>query len=1087
MKQVLAAFARNTVFANIVLVLIFLAGGLAVKNMIRENFPEFSLDMITISVPYPGADPEEVEEGISRKIEEAIEGLEGVKLYTTQSMENVGTTVIEVREDYDLQEVLDEVRTKINAISTFPADAEKPVISELILKDAVLVLYLSGSMSERRIKEWSERLRDELQQLPEVSSVEVFGAHAYEIAIEVSEESLRRYNLTFDQVAAAVRRSNLNLAGGTIRGEGEEIRIRTMGRKYTGAALADIVVLAGPSGELITLDKLATIRDGFAEDTIRASINGEDSVLLVVNNTQQQDALTISHAVTEFTPRRKQQLPDGIDFGILSDTTEMLRARIDLLVKNGMIGLAIVFVILWAILNARLSFWVGLGIPVSVAGALAVVWAIGGTINLISLFGFIMVLGIVVDDAIVVGEAIYLHRAMGKSPVKAAVDGISEVGLPVIAAVLTTIVAFTPLLYVGGIMGKFISILPTVVIACLAISLVECLILLPAHLSELPDPNNPKRAPLFLRPFEAVNRMTARALNWLIERAYLPFLKKVLYWRYIAFCVAIAVLMLTIGMVRGGILKFNVFPDIDGFIITATAEFPAGTPVRVTEAALDRIDRALLRVAEKSQTLSGEDLIESRVSLAGHTMEDLPRIGPNFGSVQAILLRSEYRGIHTDDLMVAWEREIGAIAGIKSLTFAGLNAGPPGAPIEVWIQGYEMDQVLAAADDLMARLQRFDGVYQIRSDFSPGKRELRLKLKPEAHHLGLTVEDLARQVYAGFYGDEAVRLQRGRDDVRVKVRYVAEERRRISDLEHVRIRTTAGVEVPLLSVAEITASPGYATITRTNGMRRVAVSADEDAIRANANEIFSELGGSFFPKLSRTYPGLHVALQGEKKKMRESFSSLYMGYPLAILGIFIVVATMFRSYAQPFVIMFTVPFGIIGAVMGHLLLGFDLSMMSMFGMVALTGVVVNDAIVLIERINENIAEGMGFFDAILNGGQRRFRAIVLTTVSTVGGLAPLIMEKDLQARFLIPMGISVAAGVTFATVLTLVLIPSLLIILSDLRLCWHRWRHGAWTQRLALEPARTRRNDPLSPVDEAPSVPYRVHTSSDHPEFRGHT
>mgnify|MGYP001818356624 CR=1 FL=1 len=1071
MKQVLAAFARNTVFANIVLVLIFSAGGFAVKNMIRENFPEFSLDMITITVLYPGADPEEVEEGISRKIEEAIEGLEGVKLYTTRSSENASTTIIEVKEGYDVQEVLDEVRTNVNAISTFPGDAEKPIISEMILKDAVLLLYLSGRMPERRIKEWSERLRDELQQLPEVSSVDVFGSREYEIAIEVSEESLRRYNLTFEQVAAAVRRSNLNLAGGTIRGEDEEIRIRTMGRKYTGEALADIVVLAGRSGEMITLDKLATIRDGFAEDTISAFINGEDSVLLMVNKTQEQDALTISHAVTEFTRQRQQQLPAGINFGILYDNTEMLRARIDLLVKNGIIGLAIVFGILWAILNARLSFWVGLGIPVSVAGALAIVWALGGTINLISLFGFIMVLGIVVDDAIVVGEAIYLHRSMGKPPIRAAVDGICEVGMPVIAAVVTTIVAFIPLLYVGGIMGKFISILPVVVIACLAISLVECLILLPAHLSNLPDPNQPQRAPLLLRPFEALNRLTSRALVWFIERVYTPFLKKVLYWRYIALSIAIAVLMLTIGMVRGGILKFTVFPEIDGFIITATAEFPAGTPADVTAAALERIDQGLLRVAEKSDTISGEPLIESRLMLLGQTLEDIPRTGPNLGSVQTILLRSEFRGIHTDDLMVAWEKEIGAIPGIKSLTFAGLNAGPPGAPIEVWIQGYDMEQILAAVDDLMARLQRFDGVYQIRSDFSPGKKELRLKIKPEAHNLGLTVEDLARQVYAGFYGDEAVRLQRGRDDVRVKVRYAAEERKRISDLTEVRIRTAAGTQVPLVSVADIVPSEGYATITRTNGMRRVAVSADVDSNRANANEIFAELGANFFPELGQKYPELHVAMQGEKKKMRESMNSLFVGFPLAILGIFIIVATMFRSYVQPFVILFTVPFGIIGAVVGHLLLGFDLSMMSMFGMVALTGVVVNDAIVLIERINENIADGMGFIDAIISGGQRRFRAIVLTTVSTVGGLAPLIMEQDLQARFLIPMGISVAAGVTFATVLTLALIPSLLIILSDLRLCWHRLRHGAWVPRLMLEPARTRRLDPMVHDGRAVSAP----------------
>ena len=1066
MKRVLAAFARNTVFANIILVLIFLAGGIATMSMIRENFPEFSLDMITISVPYPGADPEEVEEGISRKIEEAIEGLEGIKQYTTTSSENVGTAVIEVKEDYDVGDVLEKVRSRVDAISSFPVDAEKPVITELTLKDPVMLLYFSGDMSERRIKEWSERIKDEIQQVPEVSQVEIFGARGYEISIEVSEKRLREYGLNFDRVVDAIRRNSLNLAGGTIRTKGEEIRVRTMGRKYTGETLSSIVVLARPEGELITLDRLATINDGFTEDPINALINGEPSVLLIVYKTQEEDALVISEAVQKYISQKQRQLPAGTNIKVLYDNTDMLRSRIDLLVRNGMIGLMIVFILLWTFLNARLSFWGGMGIPISISGALAILWAVGGTINMISLFGLIMVLGIVVDDAIIVGEAIYFHRKQGKPPLKAAVDGVSEVGMPVIAAVITTIVAFIPLLYVGGIMGKFIAIMPVVVISCLAVSLVECLMLLPAHLSHLPDPNvrnnNMNR---LARKLEAVHRLTSSGMEWFVARIYTPLLSKALYYRYISFCIAISVLFLTIGLVKGGILKFEVFPEIDGFIMTSTVEFPSGTPPDVTSQAIEKIDAALLRLAENTQTRSGDPMIENRLSLIGQTLENLPRSGPHFGSVQAILLDSERRGIHSKDLMVKWEKEIDPIPGVKSLTFTGLQAGPPGSPIEVWLQGHDMGDILAAADDLMDRLRKFEGVYQIRSDFSQGKNELRLELKPEARTLGLTVDDLARQIYAGYYGDEAVRLQRGRDDVRIKVRYTADERSRISDLERVRIRTPNGHEVPLMSVADISFAPGYSIITRTNGMRRVAVSADVDTNKANANEIFSELDLNFFPQLKQRYPELHIALQGEQKKMRESFDSLFVGYPLAILGIFIIIATIFRSYVQPFVILFTVPFGIIGAVLGHLLLGYNLSIMSIFGMVALTGVVVNDAIVLIERINENIAEGMSFFDAILNGGARRFRAIFLTSLSTVGGLAPLIMETDLQAKFLIPMALSIAAGIAFATVLTLVLVPSLLSLLSDCRLLAHRMKYGFWPKRVDVEPARNRHVDLL--VDES--------------------
>ena len=1057
-KGVLTAFARNRVFANILLLMLLFGGIIASTAMIRENFPEFSLDMITVTVPYPGADPEEVEEGISRKIEEAVEDIEGIKQYTTESRENMGTARLEVDEDYALGDVLEEVRTEINAISSFPVDAEKPVISELTLEDSVILLNFSADMSERRIKEWSERIKDEIKQLPEVSKASVFGTRDYEINIEISEERLREYGLTLNQVVRAVRDSSLNLAGGTIRTKDQEIRLRTLGRKYTGQELAQVIVLAGRDGQIITLDRLATIRDGFTEDPIRSQINGKPSVLISIYKTQEEDALVIADAVKDYVAQKQLELPDQVKLEVLYDNTDMLRARINLLLKNGLIGIGIVFILLWVFLSGRLSFWSGMGIPISIAGAMIILWFQGGTLNMISLFGLIMVLGIVVDDAIVVGESIFVHRKRGLPPVKAAVEGVSEVGMPVTAAVITTIVAFTPLLYVGGIMGKFISILPVVVIACLLISLVECLILLPAHLNDLPDMQagqNPKGG--VSGKIDHFHESINSGLEWVIQRIYRPFLQKAIRWRYISMCTSISILLLAVGLIQGGILKFEIFPDIDGFVITSVVKFPEGTPVEVTQEAVDQIDAALLQLGEKTETTSKEPLIQNRLALVGRTLQEIPDSGPNVGSVQAILLPSEKRGIHSNDLMVAWEKEIGTIPGVESLTFEGLQAGPPGAPIEVWIQGFDMEAILAAADELMQRLQEFDGVYQIRSDFSPGKQEIRLELKPEARTLGLTVSDLAGQIQAGYYGEEALRLQRGEHDVRVKIRYTEQERSRLSSLDQVRIRTAGGQEVPLLSVANVSFGPGYSTITRTDGMRRVAVSADVDSKRANANEIFAALSADFFPKLQQEYPGIYVALQGEKKKMRESFGSLYVGFPLAVFGIFIIIATMFRSYIQPFIVLITVPFGIIGAVAGHLLMGFDLSLMSVFGMVALTGVVVNDAIVLIERINENLAQGMTFFDAIMQGGARRFRPIFLTSLSTIGGLAPLILETDLQAKFLIPMALSLAAGVAFATVLTLILIPSLLTILNDLRLAQARIFHQYWPTREAVEPAVSRR------------------------------
>ena len=1070
MKNFIVSFTRNTVFANIVLVMIFISGWMAARSMIRETFPEFSLDMISITVPYPGADPEEIEEGISRKIEEAIEGLEGVKQYTTKSSENVGTAMIEVQENYDINEILDRVRSKIDAVSTFPVDAEKPIINEMLIKDTVMLLCLSGDMSERRMKEFAENTKDEIRKIPGISQVEIFGNREYEISIEVSEKRLREYGLTFAQVTNAIRRSNLNLAGGTIRSKGEEIRVRTMGRKYTGKEFASIVILAGPGGEIITLDRLAVIKDGFTEDPVNATINGKQSILVIVYKTPEEDALAIAESVQNFVNKKQQQIPEDIIIKTIYDGTDILRARINLLVKNGCIGICLVFILLWIFMDMRLSFWCGMGIPVSIAGGLAILWGIGGTINMISLFGFIMVLGIVVDDAIIVGESIFVHRRKGEGQLKAAAEGVIEVGMPVIAAVMTTIVAFVPLCFIGGIMGKFIAILPKVVMSCLAVSLVECLLLLPAHLSHLPGLSSGNKSRGYLiQKIEYFHNLAGNGLEWFITRIYEPFLGKALYWRYISVCTAIGVLLLTIGFLKSGILKFQVFPEIDGFVITSTVEFPGGTPSEVTKHALNQMEAALLRLSDRTKTLSGDPMLISRLSLLGQTLSEMPETGPHFGSVQGILLESEKRGIHSKELLVEWEKETGPIPGVKSITFNGMSAGPPGAPIEVWLQGRNMKNILEAADELMARLKRFNGVYQIRSDFSPGKNEMRLELKPEARTMGITVDDLARQIHAGFYGEEAVRLQRGRDDIRVKVRYTANERSSLSELDQVRIRTPSGYEIPLISVANIRFSPGYSTITRTDGLRRIAISAAVDSNKANANEIFAELSHGFFKHLENKYPGLHVSMQGEKKKMRESFSSLYVGFPLAVLGIFIIIATIFRSYAQPFVIIFTVPFGIIGGIIGHLVMGYDLSLMSIFGMVALTGVVVNDAIVLIERINVNLAKGMPFFYAIQSGGARRFRAIFLTTLSTVGGLAPLILEKDMQAKFMIPMALSLAAGVTFATVLTLLLIPSLLVILNDVRCLCHKIIFGNWPVRETVEPARNRYIDPLdSTVDTKP-------------------
>ncbi|OQY51959.1 MAG: hypothetical protein B6230_03610 [Desulfobacteraceae bacterium 4572_89] len=1066
MKNILGAFARNMVFANIVLLTVVVVGVMASFFMIKESFPPMERDRISISLAYPGADPEEVEEGISRKIEEAVEGIDGVKEYSTTSSEHIARASVEVKKGYDTTRVLEDVKTQINAISTFPRDAEKPVINEVIRRSTVVTLYLSSDMPERRLKEWGQKIKDRLKALEKVSQVSMSGTRAYEISIEVSEKKLLQYKMTFDDVADAVRNSSVNQSGGTLRTIGEEIRLRTIGRKYTGEELGRVIVRAGEAGQVVTLDRIATIVDGFEEDPSRAYVDGKRSVLISVSQTEEENALDIAKQVHSFVDQLNKELPGSIELKVLYDRTTSLKSRINLLTKNGSVGLVIVFVLLWAFLNTRLSIWVGMGIPISLAGGLGILWAIGGTINMLSLFGFILVLGIVVDDAIVVGESIYVHRKIGKSPLKAAVEGTLEVAMPVVAAVLTTIAAFIPLGFVGGTMGKFIAILPPVVISCLCISLIDCFILLPAHLNSLPEIAVKGQTGKGIGIISRINMFTSGAMEWFVLKMYTPFLSRVLHFRYVVLCAAIAVLLAVLGLVQGGVVKYTVFPQTDGYVITASVAFPEGTPAAMTETAMEKIQTSLQEYAKNFKTLSGEPLLKNVLTFVGASSDGMTSAGPHAGMVQGILLESEKRGVHSKEILFAWEKKIGSIPGAESLTFQALGPGHRRAPLVFEMHSNSLETLVGATLILKEKLEEFKGVYQVKSDLNEGKKELRFSLKPEARALGLTVAGLASQVNSGFYGNEAQRLQRGEHDVRVKIRYTKAERGSLQDLESMRIRTPKGVDVPLKSVANIEFGPGFSTIRRTNGKRSVTISGFVNTKITNANEIFDDLDNTFLDNLKEKFPDLIITLQGDKKRSRESFSSLKKGFPIAIMGIFTIVATMFRSYLQPFIIMVTIPFGIIGAVLGHLVMGYNLSMMSLFGMVALTGVVVNDAIVLIERVNENFARHIPFFEAILRGGARRFRAIFLTTLSTVGGLAPMLLETDLQAQFLIPMAISLAAGVLFATILTLVLIPCLLVILNDFRLVSHRWFRGDWPEsRTLMEPA-SRRYEHLDTKDK---------------------
>lgn len=1068
----LASIIRHRVLANVVMVILIIVGVACYGRMVREFFPETSVDIVMVSVLLPGGDPEEIEEGISRKIEEAIDGTEGVKKYITVSSESYSRAIIEVKPSHDLTVVKEKIKTAIDAISNFPEDAEKPVINDIAIEREVLRVAVWGNLPEKALKELSEQLKDEVLELPEVSRVDIEGTRDYEIGIEVSEVRLREYGLTFGQVADAVRRSSLNLAGGTIRTEGEQIRIRTIGRKYLGGEFAQIVVAARPDGTIITLNELASVRDDFVEDPVRASFNGKPCATLLIKKVSEEDAINIAQAVRGWVTERENSLPEGVNLTAWYDTSLLVQERINLLAKNGVMGLVLVFVLLWLFLDLRLSFWVAMGIPLCFCGAFGLMYLLGATLNMISLFSLILVLGIIVDDAIVVGEAIYVHRKNGDPPLAAAINGVKEVGIPVVGAVVTTMIAFLPLLFVPGVLGKFISILPVVVISTLSISLLESLFLLPAHLNHLPDITEEAHSGRgIVRYIRGIRWSISTFFDWFINRVYSPFVSIALTWRYVTMAASLFIVMACLGLIQGGFLKFEVFPTVDGNLIEAKVEFPDGTPIAVTQRAIEDTEAALYRLADKVETQSGDPLIENVFAVVGQapsesgTGVDRNITAQNVGYIQVELLSTEKRGIHFEDLNVMWNKEVGPIPGALSQSFSGEEQGPPGAPISVGLRGQHLEELLVIRDELKERLRAYEGVYQVDDDFRLGKNELQLRLKDEARTMGLTVEDLARQVYAGYFGEEALRLQRGRDDIRVRVRYTEQERSEFSDIENVRIRTPRGDEVPLFSVADVYYTKGPSTITRSDGLRQITVTAEVNAKQANAGEILAELSADFFPQIAERYPSFTYRYEGPQTESRDAFGGLLIGFPIALLGIFVIIATIFRSYIQPVIIMLSVPYGLVGASLGHMLLGYPLTMMSVFGMVALAGVVVNDSIVLIECFNNLLAKGVPFLEALRRAGLRRFRAIFLTTATTVGGLAPLITERSMQAQFLVPMAISLAAGVAFATLQTLVLVPCMLAILNDLRRLFHYGLHDEWLAAEDVEPAKTRLYDPAETVD----------------------
>ena len=1031
---------RNPVMANLAMVCILVAGFLAAKNMVRETYPAFSIDHIAIEVAYPGASAEDVERSITIKIEEAIAGLADFREVSSNSSEGGCSVWVALRTGADNARIMKEIQDEVGRITTFPAGAEDPVVSEWLVRNQVINIAIRGQAPETTLRSLAQKVRDDLIADPDLSQVSLAGVRDHEISIEVSEEALQGYGLSFADVMAAVARGSVDLPAGTIRTQDEEITLRTLGQRRTAAEFEQLVVISAPDGTLIRLGQLAAVRDTFEDTVRRAWFNGQPAAMVGVYKTPAQDTSTIAQKVRQYVREHQAEMPQGITMGVWADTSRDVDGRIEMLLDNGLIGMVLVLVALSLFLDLRLSLWVAVGIPTSFAGALIILGATGQTLNMISLLGLIMATGIIVDDAIVIAENIHARKVGGLAPAEAAIEGTAEMALPVLGSSATTIVAFVPLLFVSGVMGKFIEVLPVAVIGAIAASSVEAFGILPAHLRH-GGPTATPSGSAFARLRRRVRRVLDHAVEWTLQRLYGPLVDSAVRRRLVTLSTAAACLLLTLGLVVGGRTPFVVFPKGESNLLRARVRFPEGTPAAVSEAAARRLERAALALNEGPGPAAPDEEppVRQVSSVIGEWPEFWTDTGSHLCEVKVELTPAEARRSSGEDLLDAWRSGVGTIHDAISVEMVQYELRPVGRPVEIRLLGQDLEQLRQAADEVAEKLGTYAGLYEIEDDLIPGKRELRVSLKPVARTLGLTVADLASQLRGGFFGGEAVRVLRGREEVKVQVRYPQAERRSLADVARMRVRTVGGEEIPFGEAADAELVRGYSSIWRQDGKRRVRVWANVDERRANAEQILNHMNAGFLPDLARRYrsedieAGFSYSLDGPYARMRESLDSLIDGFAIALVAIYALLASMMRSYLQPAIIMTTIPLGLIGAVIGHLIMGYDLTMMSLFGMVALAGVVVNDALVLIVRINREVRAGRPVFEAIVEGGRSRFRAVVLTTVTTVAGLTPLLAERSSQAQALIPMVISLAFGLIFATLLTLLVVPALYLTVNDLR------------------------------------------------------
>ncbi|WP_043768220.1 efflux RND transporter permease subunit [Algiphilus aromaticivorans] len=1032
----IAWMAANHVAANLLMLVLLIGGLLFALNVKQEVFPSIQLDIITIQVPFPGATPSEVEEGVVLAIEENLRDIEDIKEMRSTASEGMGRVTVELFEGSDINAALNDVKSAVDRITTFPTEAEEPIIAPADMRQQVVSLILHGDIDTHTLKRLAEEARSELLDLPGITLVDVAAIPPPEISIEIGQTELRRHGLTLPQVAQRIDQNSEQLGAGSIEARGGEVLVRVDERRETAEALRELVLIAEADGSIVRLGDIARVDDGFRDTNRAAFFDGRPAGQVRVYRVGEQSPLDIAALVRDYAERKRAEWPDRIGVEVWQDRSELYAGRIGLLIDNGQIGVVLVLIVLGLFLRPALAFWVTLGIPVTFLGVFLFMPMFGVSVNMLSMFAFLLVLGIVVDDAIVVGEAGFHHRSQGVPPLEAAIRGAREVGRPVVFAVLTTVVAFAPLLFMPGTMGKFFMDIPLVVIPILLLSLVESLFILPAHLASVREVR-PWRGPM--GALQRLQEGVSARLQRFIRHRYRPFLARALRRRYLTLSVGLAALIVVLGLLASGRMPIRFMPDIEGDSVTATVVLPVGAPMHETSELIGLLSEEARATAEALAANGADSVLRGiYAEVGGQAGGTGPGGGgssqgsANSGFVQVELVETGLRDFSAREFSDTWRSRIGEPVGVDRLNFSfGLGPGA-GADLGIELAHRDQDTLERMAERLAAEFATYDGVYNIDDGFTRGKTQVEIRLTPLGRALGLDVGAVSSQLRGSFFGAEAERQQRGRDELRIYARLPEAERDRLETLENLILRTPAGGEVPLDQAANLSYARAFTSIGREAGRRVIDVTASVNPALASASQISGDLQARVLPELANDYPGMDWELSGGQEERAESFAALGGGLIMALFVMYALIAVAFHSYVQPLLIMLAIPFGLIGSVAGHMMLGLDISFISLFGLVALSGVVVNDSLVLIDAVNSARDRGHGPAWSVVIGSARRFRAVLLTSLTTFFGLVPMIFETSLQARFLIPMAVSLGFGVLFVTVIALVLIPAAYLALEDL-------------------------------------------------------